>query len=348
MIEKLIRPHLKSFQPYVSARSEVQEAKLFLDANELSLGNLVSFDGVALNRYPDPLQIELRSKLAKRLGITPEMVFTGVGSDEIIDLLIRLFCEPVKDSICILEPTYGVYRVSANMNNIQILAVELDEYFHIDIKKTLSVVNTTTKIIFLCSPNNPTGNLLRRDDIVTLCRESNAIVVLDQAYIEFANPSGDLTSVVSQLENLIILRTLSKAWGLAGIRLGFCIANPLIISYLQRIKAPYNINVLTTKVALGALANSKFLSDSVQCIQSERERLTNELGKLTGVVRVFQSNANFLLVEFKDAKTTYDALYRKGIIIRRRSEERMKNCLRITIGTQNENNLLLSMLKECE
>ena len=347
MIELLIRPHLKQFEPYRSARSEVRNAHILMDANELSLGSPVMRDGIQLNRYPDPYQITLREKLAEQVGLSADMVFTGVGSDEIIDLLVRLFCEPLKDSVAILEPTYGVYRVAAEINNVGIISIELDEEFHIDVDQTLNAISLSTKILFCCSPNNPTGNLLRRSDILRLCKTVNALVVVDQAYVEFADDSGDVTSDVNEYENLVVLKTLSKAWGLAGIRLGYCIANPTVISYLLRIKAPYNINALTSQTALDGLSRKEFLVSSLSRIVEGRKQLASRLSNLPGVVRVYPSDTNFLLVEFRNALHVYERLSRGGIIVRRRSEPRLRNCLRITVGTPEENNLLLENLADC-
>lgn len=347
MIENLIRTHLRSFIPYTSARSEIQEGRVLLDANELSLGSPIQFNGIALNRYPDPNQLELRGNLARSLGIMTDQVFVGAGSDEIIDLLIRLFCEPSEDRVVVIEPTYGVYRVAAAVSGVEVASVELNEEFELDVPKILHSLTLTTKIIFLCSPNNPTGNLLKREDILAICGDKRAIVVLDQAYLEFADLSGDITNEVPRFENLVIVRTLSKAWGLAGIRLGYCIANPLIVSYLLRIKAPYNINAVTSRLAIEALQNSEFLSMSQNAVRDERIRMERELRLVPKISRVYPSDANFLLVEFAEAGKVYEHLLGRGIVVRRRSEPRLKNCLRITIGTPTENEQVLKALKEC-
>ncbi len=347
MIERFIRRHLRSFSPYTSARSEVKTAQLFLDANELALGSPVSFDGVPLNRYPDPFQEELRSELAARLQSKPENVFVGAGSDEVIDLLVRLFCEPT-DSVMVMEPTYGVYKVAATVNGNRVVEVPLNKEFQIDVPRVLASSGDSVKIIFLCSPNNPTGNLLRRDDILTVCRDANAIVALDQAYLEFADESGDMSNEVARCPNLVVLRTLSKAWGLAGIRLGYCIADASIVSYLLRIKAPYNINAVSSKLAVDALRREQFLTNSERIVKGERSRLEKALLDLDSVLRVYPSDANFLLVEFTDARKVYDHLIGKGVVVRRRSEPRLASCLRITVGTAEENSRLLDVLKECQ
>jgi len=344
MIDRLIRPHFKDFQPYRSARSETQTAKVFLDANELSLGSPVSFEGIDLNRYPDPAQSLLRETFARRLNISPERIFCGVGSDEIIDLLIRLFCEPGKDEVLILEPTYGVYRVQSDVNAVQASAVALDSSFQIDMKQTLDTMTPETKILFCCSPNNPTGNLLRISDILELVSHAKGIVVVDEAYVDFADSAIQLVSLVDRYENLVVLRTLSKAWGLAGIRLGYCVAHPEIVSYLLRIKAPYSINAVTSKLALTALQKTEFFSSSVATVKRERTRMVEALRKVDGVQTIHPSDANFLLVEFLDAGKVFDALSRQGIIVRKRNEARLHNCLRMTIGTPEENDFLLRTL----
>jgi histidinol-phosphate aminotransferase len=347
MIENLIRRHLRSFIPYTSARSEIQKGRVLLDANELSLGSPVQFNGIALNRYPDPNQLELRGNLARTLGIGTDQVFVGAGSDEIIDLLIRIFCEPTEDRVVVIEPTYGVYRVAAAVSGVEVASVELNEKFEIDVPKIMDSLTLTTKIIFLCSPNNPTGNLLKREDILAICRNKKTIVVLDQAYLEFADLSGDIKNEVPRFENLVVLRTLSKAWGLAGIRLGYCIANPLIVSYLLCIKAPYNINAVTSRLAIAALQNSEFLLMSQDAVRDERIRMERELRLVPKISRVYPSDANFLLVEFAEVGKVYEGLLSRGIVVRRRSEPRLKNCLRITIGTPTENEQVLNALKEC-
>jgi histidinol-phosphate aminotransferase len=346
MIDELVRPHLRTFKPYVSARSEVLDANIFLDANELPIKNPVSVQGIALNRYPDPFQIELRKMIAAGISVDPEMIFTGVGSDEVIDLLIRLFCEPGRDSVAIVEPTYGVYRVASNINGVRTITVDLNEQFQFDLSGIRTKIEPNTKLIFLCSPNNPTGNLLNRMDIVDLCRQTSAIVVVDQAYIEFAPASADLALQVVELDNLVVLRTFSKAWGLAGIRLGYCIANTQIVSYLMKIKPPYNVSAITSRLALNALKNRGFLVNATKSVVDERDRLANELRSLSGVVKVYPSDANFLLIEFQDAIRVFKALQGVGVIVRRRSEPRLVNCLRFTIGSRKENDLLLSELRK--
>jgi histidinol-phosphate aminotransferase len=346
VIERLVRRHLQAFQPYQSARSETVKAKIFLDANELSLGAPIDYDGVALHRYPDPLQSDLRASLVQRLGVADDMVFCGVGSDEIIDLLIRLVCEPSSEEIAVCEPTYGMYRVAASLNNVRVRSVQLDDTFHIDLDTTIASLTPRTKILFCCSPNNPTGNLLRKADILTICEKAAGLVVVDEAYIDFAQQGSSIADSVAAVDNLVVMRTLSKAFGLAGIRLGYCIAQPEIISFLLRIKAPYNINAVTSDLAMRALHNDDFFSDSVRIIQLERARVASALQLLPAVAGIYPSDANFLLVKFRDADNVYHQLLDRGIAVRRRSEPRLKDCLRITIGTAGENALLLRYLEE--
>jgi histidinol-phosphate aminotransferase len=354
MIKKLIRQHLRAFEPYHSARSEMDglagnRELIYLDANELALGSPVPFSGIKLNRYPDPFQRQLRAAIGNRFSVAQDNVFVGVGSDEIIDLLIRLFCEPAEDSVLILQPTYGVYGVSAALNNIEQVDVQLDENFQIDVDKTLKALKKNTKIIFCCSPNNPTGNVLKKESILKLAQSVDCMLVVDEAYAEFAEP-GEVIQPreIAKQENIIILKTLSKAWGSAGIRLGYCIAHREVVSYLLRIKAPYNINAVSSSLALEIISLGDFKDSSVSIIQKEKERLAQALGSLNAVLKIYPSDANFILAEFTDAKHYYDLLVRAGIIVRRRSEPRLKNCLRITIGTPEENALLIQTLKEAE
>jgi len=347
MMEELIRTHLRKFRPYVSARSETIEARIFLDANEMSAGSPISFDGAPLNRYPDPNQLQLRTKLAKLAGVSPNSVFVGVGSDEIIDLLFRLFCEPSIDGAVILEPTYGVYRVASDVNDVRAVGVDLNDDFQIDVERTLSAINPTTKLIFCCSPNNPTGNLLRRDHILMLSEGFDGIVVVDEAYIEFSE-SPSLAREAAASNNLVVLRTLSKAWGLAGIRLGYCVARPLLIEYLLRIKSPYNISTVSSALALKTLEMSRTVEATARDLIVERERLALALKKLSVVLSVYPSNANFLLARFTDSGRAFNALLARGIVVRRRSEGRLQDCLRITVGTPEENQLLVNTLSELE
>jgi len=342
-IENLIRPNIRRLKPYRSARHDFTSG-ILLDANENAFGSAITVDALSLNRYPDPYQRDLRNALAKLYDVSLENLFAGVGSDEVIDLLIRIFCEPQFDSLLLLEPTYGVYRVAADVNNVQVLSCLLDDDFQIDLAAVKRHLTGSTKILFCCSPNNPTGNLLRRDDILALCQSTQAIVVVDEAYADFAM-SPSLIADVARVPNLVVLRTLSKAWGLAAIRLGYAIAHPLVVSYLLKIKAPYSINILTSTEALRALENKEYVQNTVTLTIEERERLRSALTRLPVVQRVFPSDANFLLVRFTHARAVYEALAQRGIIVRDRSTEpKLTECLRISVGTPEQNDSLLTAL----
>lgn len=344
-VEQLVRKNIRELKPYRSARQDF-ESGILLDANENSLGSVVTFDSAELNRYPDPLQKMLRSRLAELARVRTENVFVGVGSDEAIDLLIRIFCEPGQDSIVIAAPTYGMYRVAAEIQGVEVRTCLLTEEFQLNLDTLRSAIDARTKLVFCCSPNNPTANLLKRKDILELCSTTNSIVVVDEAYIDFAEEAS-LAPFVDEVPNLVILRTLSKAWGLAGIRLGYAIAHPTVVSYLLKVKAPYNVNTLTGSYALKALEQRETMQKFVQTIIGERERLLRELPNVRHVERVYPSQANFILIRCREAKTLYRELARRGIIVRDRSSEPMlENCLRVTVGTAEQNNLLLNTLNE--
>jgi histidinol-phosphate aminotransferase len=343
-IEELVRPNIIKLKPYTSARSENMSGVL-LDANENSLGAVIEVgDYTELNRYPDPFQKELRESLGNYLGIPRDNLFCGVGSDEIIDLLIRIFCEPGNDNAVILEPTYGMYHVACDINNVRVKQVCLNEEFQIDVKKTLEAADEKSKLLFLCSPNNPTGNLLNNNDIITLAKEFKGIVIVDEAYIDFAGDETVIKETV-KYQNLVVLRTFSKAWGLAGIRCGYCAASTAIIDLLFKIKAPYSVNKLTSGAVIKALDNYAKKEEYVSIINSEKERVFEKMKGLNGVKNVYNSDANFILFRCFKSKEVIDYLSDKGIIIRDRSGHPMlKDCLRISIGTKNENDLFLTGL----
>lgn len=336
-IQKLIRPDLLKLKPYVCARQN-QATGILMDANENPYGRE--------NRYPDPYAKEVRKALVKNLQkesrlLNVKNIFTGNGSDEVIDLLIRLFCGR-QDEIMILEPTYGVYSVAATINGVKAKQVLLTEDFQIDLKKVFSAVSKRTKMIFLCSPNNPTGNLLRKNDVIEICKKFCGIVVVDEAYVEFADGKS-LTSLIRKYPNLLILRTLSKAWGGAAIRLGYCVANPEIVDFLDRIKAPYNLSRLSQTAALKIL--SKPISSMIKKITTERDRVSKKL-KSFGL-KVYPSEANFLLFEVGNAKAVQKDLEKSGLIIRYRGDmPNLQNCLRVSIGTKKENDLFLKKLEQ--
>ncbi|OGU48997.1 MAG: histidinol-phosphate transaminase [Ignavibacteria bacterium GWC2_36_12] len=344
-IKNLVRKNIVNLKPYTSARDE-NSSGILLDANENSLGSTFNeIKDLNLNRYPDPNQNDLRDLISAYLDVSKENLFFGVGSDEIIDLLIRIFCEPGKDKILIPEPTYGMYKVTADINNVPAVRVLLNDDFQIDLKEINKNFTRDIKIIFLCSPNNPTGNLLRKDDVLGLCKKNNSIVIVDEAYIDFAE-SFSLINEVGNYPNLVVMRTFSKAWGLAGARLGYCVANEEIVKILFKVKAPYNINSLT-RFAIGkALNNVKLKNSYVKTIIEERENLKKELLLLPGVSKVFDSDANFLLIKCTNAKTILKKLAERKIIIRDRSSQpKLEGCLRISVGTKEENKILLNALK---
>ena len=344
-IENLIRANIRRLKPYRSARQDFTSG-ILLDANENAYGSAVTFEGQELNRYPDPSQVSLRSKIAGLQEVQAENIFVGVGSDEVIDMLIRIFCEPRLDSVLILEPTYGVYRVASDVNDVTVQSCLLTDDFQIDPREVKARTTETTKLIFCCSPNNPTGNLLRSKDILEVCGNTRAIVVVDEAYFDFAQ-SESLIGSIRQFPNLVVLRTLSKAWGMAAIRLGYAVADPLIVSYLMKAKAPYNINILTSLEASKALDRTEHMRRSISATISERARLIREFEQIKFVQKVFPSDANFLLLRVSDARALHRQLADRGVIIRDRSSEpKLANCVRISVGTPEQNDLLLTAMKE--
>ena len=340
-LNKIIQPHLADLKSYSSARNEFSgDAKIWLDANESPFAN-------GVNRYPDPLQMELRDLVASQRNVDPNQIFIGNGSDEAIDLLIRCFCRPGKDSILICPPTYGMYSVSANINNILIIKVPLRADFKIDVDSILNAVNRNSpKIIFLCSPNNPTGSSIDTNDIIEMCENFSGLVVMDEAYIDYSNRES-ATHLLSQLPNLVVLQTLSKAYGMAGLRIGFAFANTQITALLNRVKPPYNINILSQQKALDLLSNLAQIKDQIEQVKQLREDLMAELSVLNAVQRVFPSDANFLLIAFQNADLVYRYLLERGIVARNRSGE-ISNCLRITIGTPAEQTTLIKVLQKLE
>lgn len=339
-IKSLVRKNIVNMKPYSSARDEFKgEAEIFLDANENPYPS-------PYNRYPDPLQWKVKEKLSELKGVKPEQTFLGNGSDEAIDLLIRAFCEPHVDSILITPPTYGMYAVCADVNAVGIEQLSLTPDFDIDLNTLPKTFKSHTKILFLCSPNNPSGNLLSREKVVEVLNRFPGLVVVDEAYIDFAS-SQSFTSELSNYPSLVILQTFSKAWGLAGLRLGMCFASEEIINIINKIKYPYNVNVFTQEQALSALLNVNKKNESVKEIISERYKLADSLSKLSIVKKIFPSDANFLLVQVDNAPATYEYLMQRGIIVRDRSKVTLcNNCIRITIGTPKENQDLLTALKE--
>jgi histidinol-phosphate aminotransferase len=342
-INSLVRKNIAALKPYTSARDEFQasakpDSLVYLDANENPFNS-------EYNRYPDPHQQLLKNKIAEIKGISPGQIFLGNGSDEAIDLLVRAFCEPGVDNVVIPQPTYGMYSVCAAINNVEVKQVSLTSDFGIDSTVIEQSRNDHSKILFLCSPNNPSGNLLNKDTIKSLLIKFPGLVVVDEAYIDFTEDQG-FVPLLNEFNNLIILQTLSKAAGLAGIRLGMCFANSEVITILDKIKPPYNINGITQSVALRSLNDESQKTSWVKQIISERELLKEELMKLNSVEKVYPSDANFLLVKVAGAKAIYTQLVSLGIIVRDRSNVRLcEQCLRITVGTPTENKELIEAFK---
>ncbi|ACU05388.1 MULTISPECIES: histidinol-phosphate transaminase [Pedobacter] len=351
-INKLQRENIRNLRPYSTARDEYKgQASIFLDANENSYGSPRSprSPETALtkdyNRYPDPLQLDLKEAISKIKGVPIENTFLGNGSDEAIDLLFRAFCEPGQDNVVILPPTYGMYEVSAGINNVAIRKVNLLPSFQLDLDGIAEAIDEHTKLIFICSPNNPTGNSIVRTDIETVLANFNGLVVIDEAYINYAKQRTFIKEL-TEYPNLVVLQTFSKAWGLAALRLGMAFASRPVIDVLNKVKPPYNINQATQDIALDALKNIEQVNEWIKVTVAERESLGNALAALPMVKKVYPSDANFILIEVDDALNTYNSLVEHGIIIRDRSKVTLcEGCLRITIGTVEENKILLETLK---
>ncbi|MEH0156603.1 histidinol-phosphate transaminase [Limibacter armeniacum] len=341
-IKKILRPHIANLTPYSSARDEYTGTEgIFLDANENPIGSVA---GGNFNRYPDPYQQEVKQALSNIKGVAPSQIFLGNGSDEAIDLLYRAFCIPLKDNVIIMPPTYGMYAVSAEINTTEIRKVPLTSDYQLQPEKILEATDSNTKIIFVCSPNNPTGNSLHQADIEFLLKNFDGLVVVDEAYIDFSSETS-WTNRLADFQNLIILQTFSKAWGLAGLRLGMAFASEEIIQVLNKIKPPYNINQLTQEHALKALANVSEKEEMVKELLAERKRVSEKLSALGSVKHIYPSDANFILVKIDEANAVYDALIKDKIIVRNRSSVTLcDSCLRITIGTTAENDTFLDAL----
>ena len=340
-IKDLIRENIKSLEAYSSARDEFKAMSsefVFIDANENP------FD-TGLNRYPDPQQNLVKEALSKMKGISKEQILLGNGSDEVLDLIFRVFCEPREDNVIVLPPTYGMYEVLANINAIELVKIPLVENFQPNVKEIVKCQDAKTKVLFLCSPNNPTANSFNASTIETLIKEFNGIVVIDEAYIDFSIEDSWLGRL-DEFPNLIVTQTLSKAYGLAAIRLGICYASKEIISILNKIKPPYNVNQLTQDVALQSLLNQEKVKNNITAIISERNQLIRDLENVEIVEKVYSSDANFLLVKVDDANLRYKQLVKLGIIARNRTTQILcDNCLRFTVGTADENKKLINTLK---
>ncbi|MGN6531372.1 MAG: histidinol-phosphate transaminase [Ginsengibacter sp.] len=342
-VEKLVRDNIKKLKPYSSARSEYRgNADVFMDANENAYGSPFEQN---FNRYPDPLQWELKQQISKIKGVPPQNIFVGNGSDEVIDLAFRIFCEPKKDNVIICPPTYGMYKVCANINDVQIREIPLTQDFQLNLEGILSAVDKHTKLLFICSPNNPTGNDLNRMDIELLLNNFPGIVMVDEAYINFSMQKTFIREL-TEYENLIVMQTLSKAWGLAGLRLGVAFASEKIIHLLNKVKPPYNINQSSQQLAIQALENIQQVNETIRNIVQQRNWVHDELQQFKFIQIIYSSDANFILVKVDDADNLYQYLLMNRIIVRNRSKEPLcENCIRITIGTNEENQKLINALK---
>jgi histidinol-phosphate aminotransferase len=343
-INQLVRPNIAALVPYSSARDEFSgEAKVFLDANENSLGSPLK---KWYNRYPDPHQWAIKEKLSFIKGVGAEHIFLGNGSDECIDVLFRCFCEPGKDNVIICPPTYGMYEVSANINNIALKKVPLLDNFQIDLIHLEDQIDANTKIIWICSPNNPTGNSIDRIDIETVLNNFNGIVVIDEAYINFAQQKS-FVQELADYPNLVVMQTFSKAWGLAGLRLGMAFASLSIIEIMNKVKPPYNINQSTQELVLTALEEIGQVNDMIKILVNMRIALADVFLSMPTVEKVYPSDANFILVKIKDARKVYEFLLTKGIVLRDRSNVKLcDDCLRITVGTEQENTFLVDAMQD--
>ncbi len=345
-LDHLVRENIKLLRPYSSARSEFAgTAEVFLDANENALGSPV---GDGYNRYPDPLQTELKIRIAEMRNVRPDQVFIGNGSDEAIDLLFRIFCRPGIDNVITCPPTYGMYEVAAAINDVEVRHAPLNADFGLNAVSVLATADENTKLILICSPNNPTGNVMDVTTVADILGIFRGIVVIDEAYIDFADTSS-WADRIGDFPNLVVLQTLSKAWGLAGLRVGMAFAASRLIELMNRVKPPYNVNAASQELALAALQDTAWLEQTVADTIAERRKLAGELSSLSLVETVYPSDANFLLVRVADARATYQHLIDERIVVRDRSNvEFCAGCLRITVGTPDENRRLIEALRKYE
>ncbi|KAA6302952.1 MAG: Histidinol-phosphate aminotransferase [Candidatus Ordinivivax streblomastigis] len=339
-IEKIIRPNILQLSPYSCARDEFKgEASVYLDANESPYNN-------PYNRYPDPLQLALKEKIAKIKSVRSSQIMIGNGSDEPIDLVYRIFCEPQQDNVVAIDPSYGMYQVSADINHVEYRKVLLNSDFSMDAGRLLQAADAHTKVIFLCSPNNPSGNLMQRTEIVHILHNFQGIVVMDEAYIDFSSEPSWLEEL-DHYPNLIVLQTFSKAWGLASVRCGLAFASEAIMAFFNKVKYPYNINLLTQNFVNARLDKEDDKNAWVKAILAERQPLADALNTLDVVEEVYPSDANFLLVRVKDANGIYSDLVSQGVIVRNRNRISLcGNCLRITVGTKEENQALINAITD--
>jgi histidinol-phosphate aminotransferase len=341
-ITLLLRDNIRKLVPYASARDEFSgSAHIFLDANENSIGSPIT---PAYNRYPDPHQVKIKERLMQIKGLPPQHIFLGNGSDECIDLLYRAFCNPGKDNVIIHPPTYGMYEVSAHINDVEVRRAPLTENFDLDLAAIEQLVDDHTKIIWICSPNNPTGNAFSRVDVEMILNNFDGLVVIDEAYINFSRQQSFIREL-TEYPNLVVLQTLSKAWGLAGLRLGMAFAGEPVIDVMNRIKPPYNIGQATQELVLEALNQTEKVNGMIREIVGMRNELAEQIGRLSSVMNVYPSEGNFLLVKIKEARRIYGKLLKEGIVVRDRSSAPgCADCLRITVGTREQNEKLLETL----
>lgn len=345
-LENILRKNIKELVPYSSARDEFQgEASVYLDANENAYGSPLSTN---YNRYPDPLQYKVKKRLSEIKGVPPRNIFLGNGSDEAIDILFRAFCYPGKDNVITVPPTYGMYEVSANINDVEIRKVNLLPDYQLNMEGIAEAIDDNTKLIFICSPNNPTGNSINREDIETILANFNGLVIIDEAYINYSRQKTFIQEL-TEYSNLVVLQTLSKAWGLAGLRVGMAFASEEIIEVFNKVKPPYNMNEASQELALAALQNVDQVNNWIKETVVEREKLRTELSQLASVLTIYPSDANFILVKTVNPKEIYQYFVEHGIIVRDRSKVALcEGCLRITIGTPNENKVLIEAFKSFE
>lgn len=341
-INELVRPNIKALSPYTSARDEYKgDIGIFLDANENPYG--------IVNRYPDPYQVELKKTISQIKGGNPDQLFLGNGSDEAIDLAYRIFCEPSKDKAIVFTPTYGMYEVYANINAVELIKLPLDDVFQIEQGLVEPYLETpTVKLMFICSPNNPTGNLIEKETIISLLKRFKGIVIIDEAYIDFSKEASWLEEL-SQYGNLIILQTLSKGWGMAGLRIGMAWMSEEVLYYFNKVKSPYNLSISNQQQAIELLSDTVGFKERITLLLNEKERLIRELNTLSMTQFIYPSEANYLLVKFDKADSLYQELIDRQIVVRNRSKV-VENTLRISIGTPEENNQLITALKtiDCE
>ena len=351
-LQNLVRENIRNLKPYSSARHEFTgKASVFLDANENAYGSPLPSPsgeglGVRFNRYPDPLQWQLKFQLATIKGVPAENICIGNGSDEIIDLAYRIFCNPAKDNVIICPPTYGMYAVNAGINDVEIRKVNLTKDFQLDVEGIINATDSETKLLFICSPSNPTGNNMNRADVEILLNNFPGIVIIDEAYINYSKQKTFIQELM-EYPNLVVMQTLSKAWGLAALRLGLCFASLDIIDLFNKVKPPYNINEASQQMALEALQNTEQVNAWIKETVQQKDKLINELGNFSFIKNIYPSDANFILVKVDDADLLYQFLAANEIVVRNRSKETgCENCLRISIGTKEENEILIKKMKQ--